>query len=164
MFRNMRRFKQLLSNEESEEILKKCTSGVLAVHGDDGYPYAVPLSYTYKDGKILFHCAKEGHKIDSIKNDDKVSFCVIEKDEVVAEEFLTLYSSVIVFGRARVLTDDLEKKDALWDLGKKYSPGLDNETQKEIEATWNSVCLVEVKVEHITGKVARKLAEKKFNQ
>lgn len=164
MFREMRRKKQLLSIEETIGILERCTSGVLAVYGDDGYPYAVPLSYTYKDDKILFHCATVGHKIDGIKTNDKVSFCVIEKDEVVPEEFLTLYSSVIAFGKARVLTDDLEKREALIELGKKYSPGLDKETEKEINDSWETVCLVEMKIEHVTGKVARKIAEKKNNQ
>ena len=63
MFREMRRTKQLLSEAETIEILQSCTSGVLAVIGDDDYPYAVPLSYVYKDGKLFFHFAKAGHKI-----------------------------------------------------------------------------------------------------
>jgi len=122
MFREMRRKKQLLSNEESIEILKYCTSGVLAVTGDDGYPYAVPLSYTMKDDKLFFHCAKEGHKIDSIKRNDKVTFCVIDKDEVVQKTFTTHFRSVIVFGKARILMEDSERRYALESLVEKYSP------------------------------------------
>src|SRR5574344_2695673 len=86
MFREMRRKKQQLSIEQVEKILKQNTSGVLAVFGDDGYPYAVPLSYVYTNSKIYFHGAKEGHKLDSIKNNEKVSFCVIDKDEIVPEK------------------------------------------------------------------------------
>ncbi len=102
MFREMRRKKQLLSKDETIEILSAHTSGVLGVNGDDGYPYTVPVSYIYKDNKLFFHCAKEGHKIDSIKKDDKVTFCVIDKDDVVQEAFTTHFRSVIVFGRARI--------------------------------------------------------------
>ena len=103
MFREMRRNKQALTAEEIAEILKRNTSGVLAVNGDGGYPYAVPLSYVYLDSKLYFHCAGTGHKLDSILRDDKVSFCVIDQDQVVGEEYTTYFRSVIAFGRARVL-------------------------------------------------------------
>ena len=75
MFREMRRKKQILTPEKSIEILKKGTSGVLALSGDDGYPYAVPLSYVYENSMLYFHGAKEGHKIDAIRTCDKASFC-----------------------------------------------------------------------------------------
>ena len=152
MFREMRRIKQQLSTAETIEILKACTCGVLGVTGDDGYPYTVPLSYVYKDGKLFFHCAKEGHKIDGINRNDKVTFCVIEKDEVVPEKFATHYRSAIVFGRARILTEDNERRSALECLVEKYSPGFMAEGQREIERDWNRVCVVEVDIEHLTGK------------
>ncbi len=109
MFREMRRKKQLLSEAETIEILKTGTSGVLGVSGDDGYPYTVPLSYVYQDGKLFFHCAQEGHKIDAIGRNDKVSFCVIHQDKIIPEKFTTHYRSAIAFGRARILTDEGEK-------------------------------------------------------
>jgi len=154
MFREMRRKKQLLSKEETIEILKSCTSGVLGVIGDDGYPYTVPVSYALKDDKIFIHSAKEGHKIDSIKRNDKVSFCVIEKDEVIQKTFTTHFRSVSIFGRARILTDDSEKRYALESLIEKYSPDYIEEGQQEIERAWDRVCLIEVKIEHMTGKAA----------
>ena len=80
MFREMRRKRQQLSEEECEVILKRGTSGVLAVSGDDGYPYAVPLSYVYDGGRLFFHCAKSGHKMDAMLRCSKVSFCVIDQD------------------------------------------------------------------------------------
>ena len=58
VFREMRRKKQELSQKEVEGILHKGTSGVLALLGDNDYPYAVPISYVYDDGKIYFHSAK----------------------------------------------------------------------------------------------------------
>lgn len=157
MFREMRRSKQLLSAEETIGILKSCSTGVLAVSGEDGYPYTVPLNYTYGDGKLLFHCAKVGHKIDGIKANDKVTFCVIERDDVVPDTFSTNYRSVVVFGRARILTEDGEKRAALEGLVAKYSAGFEEEGQREIEKDWNNVVLVEVSIEHMTGKAARAL-------
>ena len=77
MFREMRRKKQALSQEACSVVLEKGTSGVLAVSGDNDYPYAVPLSYVYDGEKIYFHCAKSGHKLDAIQKNQKVSFCVI---------------------------------------------------------------------------------------
>lgn len=154
MFREMRRKRQLLSKEETIEILQSCTSGVLGVIGDDEYPYTVPVSYVFKDGKLFFHCAKEGHKIDSIKRNDKVTFCVIGKDEVIQNTFTTHFSSVSIFGRARILTDDNERRYALDSLIEKYSPDYIEKGQQEIENEWNRVCLVEIKIEHMTGKAA----------
>lgn len=100
MFREMRRKKQVLSLEENIAVLNRGTSGVLAVSGDDGYPYAVPLSYVYHDNTLFFHCAKTGHKLDAIARNEKVSFCVIDKDDVVSAEYTSYFRSVIVFGRA----------------------------------------------------------------
>lgn len=161
MFREMRRKKQLLSETETVEILKRCTSGVLGVSGDDNYPYTVPLSYAYQEGKLVFHCAQSGHKLDGIAGNDKVSFCVIDKDEVIPETFTTHFRSVIVFGRARILTEDSEKRAALACLVEKYSPDYVVEGQKEIERDWNRVCLVEVKIESMTGKEAIELVQSK---
>jgi hypothetical protein len=154
MFREMRRTKQLLSEAETIEILQACTSGVLAVSGDDDYPYAVPISYVYMDGKLYFHLAKEGHKLDGIEKNDKVSFCVIKSDDVIQEEFTTRFRSVIVFGRARILTDDGEKRQALEWLVEKYSPDYTAQGSAEIEKSWGRVCVAEVKIEHMTGKAA----------
>lgn len=154
MFREMRRKKQLLSKEETVEILNSCTSGVLGVSGDEDYPYTVPVSYAFKGDRLFIHSAKEGHKIDGIKRNDKVTFCVIEKDEVIQKTFTTHYRSVSIFGRARILTDDTERRYALESLVEKYSPGYIEEGRQEIESAWDRVCLIEVKIEHMTGKAA----------
>lgn len=161
MFREMRRKKQLLSEAETIEILQSCTSGVLAVIGDNDYPYTVPLSYVYKDGKLFFHFARAGHKLDSILKNSKVSFCVIHTDDVIQKKFTTHFRSAIVFGRARILTEDSEKKYALECLVEKYSPDYMAEAQTEIERDWNRVCIAEVQIEHMTGKAAIELINKK---
>lgn len=154
MFRAMRRTKQELTKEETEKILEKTSTGVLAVLGDNGYPYAVPLNFVYSDGAIYFHCAREGHKIDAIKANDKVSFTVVAKDAVVSEQFATDYYSVIVFGRAKILTEREDMTDALRVFNKKYAPQFQAEGEREIMKDIDRVCIVKINIEHITGKAA----------
>ena len=154
MFREMRRKKQQLSPEICEDILTRGTSGVLALLGDDDYPYAVPISYVYDGAKLYFHCAKSGHKLDAIRKSSKASFCVIGQDQVVAEKYTTLFRSVIAFGQVRVLEDDGEKRAALEALGERFNPGQPESLEKVIAATWNSVCVLELEIEHLTGKEA----------
>ena len=116
MFRPMRRNKQALSPAQCEAVLARGSSGVLAVSGDDGYPYAVPLSYVYAGGRLYFHCAAAGHKLDAVRRCPKASFCVIDQDRVVPEEYTTYFRSVIVFGQVRELTDAAEKRAAVLQL------------------------------------------------
>ena len=122
MFRPMRRNKQALSPAQCEAVLARGSSGVLAVSGDDGYPYAVPLSYVYAGGRLYFHCAASGHKLDAVRRCPKASFCVIDQDRVVPEEYTTYFRSVIVFGQVRELTDAAEKRAAVLQLSRKYVP------------------------------------------
>ena len=155
MFREMRRKRQQLPNVECIEILEKSTSGVLAVSGDDGYPYAVPLSYVYTDGKIYFHCAKTGHKLDAIKSNPKASFCIIAADEIVPEKFTTCFKSVIAFGTARIMESD-EIRHAIELLADKYSPNVEGRDE-EIDGSYNSLAMIEFTIEHMTGKEAIEL-------
>ena len=159
MFREMRRKMQALTAEETAEILKRNTSGVLSLNGYDGYPYGVPLSYVYLDSKLYFHCAGAGHKLDSILKDDKVSFCVIDQDQVVGEEYTTYFRSVIAFGRARVL-EGAEKLRPLVELCEKYYPGHLEQTRQKAEHALKNVSIVEVTIEHMTGKTAMELVKK----
>ena len=162
MFREMRRKRQMLSEDDCKIILREGTSGVLALSGDDGYPYAVPLSYVYDGEKIFFHCAKSGHKLDAIRRNPKASFCVIGQDKVVPEEYTTYYRSVIAFGTVRILEDDREKYDSVQEIALKYAP-LDTEEQRRaaIEREWGGLCMLEMTIEHLTGKEARELMEKR---
>lgn len=157
MFREMRRNKQLLSDAETLTILTTATAGTLALSGDNGYPYAVPLSFVYKDGKLYFHIAREGHKIDSIRRNDKASFCVIDKDEVITPELTTYYRSVIVFGRIRLIEDEADIINALRWLAEKYSPGYDERAQQAIAREFKIVAIAELVIEHLTGKQAIEL-------
>ena len=80
----MRRGRQALSEEQIDTILTRGSAGTLAVLGDGGWPYAVPLSYVYHNGRLYFHCATSGHKLDAVRACDKASFCVIDKNDVVS--------------------------------------------------------------------------------
>lgn len=162
MFREMRRKRQMLSKEECEQVLYRGTSGVLAVSGDDGYPYAVPLSYVYDHGCIYFHCAKSGHKLDAIRRDAKVSFCVIDRDQVVPEEYTTYFCSVIVFGKIRILEEEQEKRRAIQRLAVKYAPK-DSEAARQaaIEREYAPLCMLELVPDYISGKEAIELVKTK---
>lgn len=161
-FREMRRKRQQMTEAECIEILERNTSGVLAVLGDGGYPYGVPLSYVYDDKKIYFHCAKSGHKLDAVKDYDKVSFCVIDQDLVVPQEYTTYFRSVIAFGRARVVEQQEEMCSAIRKLSKKYYP---EDSEENLNATikreYSALCMVKMEVEHMTGKEAIELARKR---
>ncbi len=156
MFREMRRFKQALSNDECIEILNRNTSGVLAVSGDDDYPYAVPLSYVYHDNSLYFHCAKVGHKIDGILRNNKVSFCIVDQDEVIDKEYTTYFRSVICFGKAKLLEDSHDKIKALQYLAEYLCPTNVFQSE-EFEKTLDSVGIIKLEIEQLTGKEAKEL-------
>ena len=162
MFPEMRRKRQLLSQEESIQILTSRTSGVLALLGENGYPYAVPLSYVYDNGVVYFHGAKAGHKIDAIRHCDRASFCVIDQDNIVPEEYTTYFRSVIAFGTIRILEDDAEKRRAIEALAKKYHPQdtAAHRTQA-IDNEWAPLCMMTLSIEHLTGKEAIELVRAK---
>ena len=160
MFRAMRRNKQQLSEDETLKILNEATNGVLALDGDEGYTYAVPLSFAYADGKIYFHAALSGHKLDAISNNDKVSFCVIAQDDVIQDTFTTHYKSVIAFGKIKIIKDnsDPEKRQGLELLADKYSPDVDTaKRQKAIDSQIKALVVMVMEIEHLTGKAAREL-------
>jgi len=168
MFRPMRRIAQQITQQECAEILGRASSGVLGLHGDDGYPYTVPVSFVYEPGgdglgTIGFHCAKVGHKIDAIRRDAKVSFTVIDRDEVMPRERTTKFCSVIAFGRARILEDEAELRRAANAVGAKYSRGFEDLYMQETEDTIRAgvLCCVEITIDHMTGKIGREVMKER---
>lgn len=158
MFREMRRKKQNLSEEETKKILARGTSGVLALLGDVDYPYAVPISYVCCGSKLYFHSAKSGHKIDAIRKCQKASFCVIDKDIVIPEKYTTAFRSAVAFGQIRILTEETEMKAAIKALAEKYYPGgSEEEHNRAIEKDWKSLCMIEFSIEHLSGKAGIEL-------
>ncbi|TLG74306.1 pyridoxamine 5'-phosphate oxidase family protein [Culicoidibacter larvae] len=157
MYPEMRRKKQALSEAEVVAILERNTSGVLGLNGLNGYPYTVPLSYVYMDGKIYFHCANDGYKMKCMQADNRISFCIIDQDEIVPEEFTTYYRSVILFGKAHLISGPEAVAAAMRQLIAKYSVDFITEGEAAIANIGNSLTIVELEIEHISGKEAKKL-------
>ena len=150
MFRPMRRIKQQLSQDECEQVLTSERRGVLSVHGEDGYPYGVPMDYLYEQGKIYFHGAKVGHKIDAIKADNRVSFTVFDQGVPVEGKVGPNVRSVIVFGRISLLETTPETLEIARRLGEKYDPS--GYVEDELRRTAERIQLLELAIDHMTGK------------
>ena len=162
MFREMRRKKQALPPEECAAVLAQGTAGVLALSGDGGYPYAVPLSYAFDEDRLYFHCAKAGHKLDAIRQNNRASFCVIGQDQIVPEEYTTYFRSVIVFGKIRILEDASEKRAAIEKLAVKYASDDTAEHRGQmIDRDWSPLCMLEMTIDHMTGKEAIELRKER---
>ena len=154
MFRQMRRFKQQISDEECIRILKDQPRGVLSVIGDNGYPYGIPLDHWYSesDNRLYFHCAKEGHKLDAIKACDKVSYCVYDEGYRREGEWALNINSVVIFGRMHVVEDEGRKRIICENLCRKFT---DDEAflEREMKNAFPRVCCLEIEIEHMTGKL-----------
>lgn len=155
----MRRFKQQLSKAETEEILLNGRECVLAVCDEDGSPYAVPVNYVYDGVHIYIHSAKEGHKIEALRNNPRISLCVIAQGDIVPKEFTTYFRSAIVFGTVKFVGVEADKIKALWKLCEKYCKGLD--ATQEISRFLKNVEILEVTIERMTGKEAIELTRLK---
>ena len=160
MFHTMRRKIQQLSPEEAEAVLLRGTAGVLALTGDEAFPYAVPISYVYDGAHIYFHSALEGHKIDAIRQNPNASFAVIDQDEIIPEKYTTAFR--IVFGSIRIIEDDAEKRASIRKLALKYAPDNTEAQHNEmIDRTWERFCMLEMSIAHMTGKQGKELLAKK---
>ena len=154
MFRQMRRLNQQISDAQCLEILKKEKRGVLSLLGDDGYPYGIPLNHFFseEDNKIYFHCAKEGHKIDAIKNYEKASFCVYDSGYSKDGEWALNINSVIIFGKIRLVTDlEITRKICI-NLVQKFTDD-EKYLEKALQNALSRVQCLEFEIEHMTGKL-----------
>lgn len=151
MFKEMRRKDRQMETEAALEVLANGEYGVLSMIGENGYAYGVPISYTYSDNKIYLHGAKEGAKLENIKFNNKVSFCVVGKTEVLPSQFSTNYESVIVFGDA-IEVEGQEKVEHLMNIIKKYSTNFITEGEKYLQASAHETTVVRIDIKHLTGK------------
>ncbi len=156
MFREMRRKKQQISNDECIELLKNEKRGVLSLIGEDGYPYGIPMNHWYceADGKLYFHGAREGQKIDLIKECDKVCYTVFEKGVSTDGDWALNVRSVVVFGKIVPVTDEEKAKIVCTELCRKFTD--DEEYLKyELEHAFPRVQCLEITPVHITGKLVK---------
>lgn len=153
--RPMRRKDRQLPQEEAWALIEKGGQGVLSVTGDDGWPYGVPMNFITLEGCLYLHCAREGHKLDSIARDDRVCFTVVTKAQPVPEQITTLFESVIVFGRASLVEEEGQRLAVLdkliSDLGQ-VSPDL---KARYIQAKQARTGLIRIQPVQITGKASR---------
>lgn len=154
MYRKMRRFKQKLAENECIELLKQTKRGVLSLIGDEGYPYGIPINHWFceKNGKLYFHGAKEGHKIDAIKKCEKASYCVYDEGYRKEGEWALNIKSVIVFGKIHLVEDKELSKEICTGLTQKFTDD-EEYLQKELNNALSRVQCLEFSPVHMTGKI-----------
>lgn len=153
MFRPVRRKNREISLEAAKDLLRNSRRGVLAVNGDEGYPYALPINYTYDEASniIIFHGARAGHKLDSIKACDKVCFTVYGNETIKEEAWAPYVQSTILYGRCHLVDDQERAMEILRNLARKYYPSEDI-IDEEIAKAGKAVQMFQIEIEHISGK------------
>lgn len=153
MFRSIRKKKNEIGTEEIKELLRCSRRGVLAVNGDNGYPYAIPINYLYDENtqKIIFHGAKAGHKVDSLKACDKICFTVYGNETVKEKEWAPYMQSVVIFGRCHLIENDETAMELLKQFAMKYYPSEDM-VNDEIATDGRATQMFQIEIEHIGGK------------
>lgn len=152
MFREMRRSRQMLTQAEAYEIVDRATYGVLGLVSDGEYPYTVAVNHVRVDDKIYFHSAKEGHKMDAIAKNPKVSFLFVDKDDIVQAEYTTYFRSANVMGKAHLVEDEAEKTQAFHALCQKTCPEYIHRFEEVMSGSGKNAVIVKVQIEQITGK------------
>ena len=153
MFRELLRKNKRISKQECVEILKNEKRGVLSVIGDEDYPYGMPMNHFYNedDGKIYFHCGKIGHRLDSLRKHEKVSFCVYDSGYCKEGEWALNIKSVIVFGKIEIIEDGGKVADITKKLSHKFTQD-EEYINREIELFLNKTLILQLTPEHICGK------------
>ena len=154
MFRPIRRKKNEISDELAKDLLLKSKRGIFSVNGDDGYPYSIPVNYFYdeENGRIYFHGAKVGHKVDALKKSDKVCFTVFGNESFKEDDWAPYVQSTVVFGRCHLIEDHARTISLVRELATKYFPNKDL-IEEEIVAYGNAVQMFEIVIEHLSGKM-----------
>lgn len=154
MFRPVRKKANEISVEEAKKLLRESRRGVLAVNGDDGYPYAVPINYLYDEETqvIIFHGSKVGHKVDALKRSDKVCFTVYGNETVETDEaWAPFLESAVVFGRCRLVADRGESDALCKKFAMKFYP-TEKMVDDEVATSGKAVRMFRLQIEHISGK------------
>lgn len=154
MQRPVRREDREIGIDDAAKLMASGTYGVLATVGNDSQPYTTPLSYVYAGDCIYFHCAPEGLKLDNIRLNPAVSFCVVGHTRILPHQFATEYESAIAFGTANEIFDG-EKMDALLKILEKYSPEFIAQGKKYIAGLIDKTTVVRINIKQMTGKARR---------
>lgn len=154
-FREIRRKDRIWDNESARELLEKSEYGILSVCAPEGYGYGIPLNYILEGDSLYFHCAPEGHKLDAVRTNDRVSFCVVGNTQVIPGKFTTNYASVIVFGHMTIVENDEERLHALRLLVGKYSADFREVSERYIAGSFGRTAILRLDIEHLSGKTKK---------
>jgi len=163
MFKQMRRAERETEKEEALQILQRAQYGTLATHGEDGYPYAVPLNHVISGGKICFHCAHDGVKIENIKRNPRVCFSAAAAARTLPEAFATAYESAVAFGTAQE-AKGARKIEVLTALIEKFAPAFAEKGVAHIAGAAEKTAVYEIEIEHITGKKSKNPEEREHKK
>lgn len=156
MFEEIRRKDRILNQDDSYKLLLEGEYGFLALGDDkDACGYGVPISYVLVDNEIFFHCAKDGKKIDIIKDGKNATFCVVGKTKVIPENFTTKYESAMAFGWLSVCDNQEKIRWALDCLVKKYCPNFIEKSKMYIDSSIKRTAICSLKIKGISGKSKR---------
>ncbi len=144
-----------MDERSARRLLETGEYGFLAMQNCDGGGYGIPLSYALEGDTIYFHCAPEGHKLDNLRAESRVTFCVVGPTEVIPGQFTTAYQSVMAFGRAETGLCEEERRKALWLLVAKYSPGFREVAAEYIEKSFPRTGIIKLRIDRITAKCKR---------
>ena len=148
----MRKSKRQMSESAAYKLLRSCDYMTLSTTLENGYPYCIPLNYVLDNNKVYFHCAMEGQKNDSFKNNSKVCISVVEKSTIIAKKYTTAFSSVTAFGKIYPVEDIKEKEESLISLIKKFSPEFYDKGVEYVKKAQEKTAVYAIEIEHITGK------------
>lgn len=153
MFRPLRRSKKEINENDITHLLSTSRRGILAVNGDGGYPYAIPINYYYdkEKQKIYFHSALSGHKSDALKSSDKVCFTVYGNEQILDEPWAPYMQSVVIFGKCHPIEDPAQVLYQVKRFAMKYYPD-EATADREITESLHHMAMYEITIEHICGK------------
>ncbi|MDO4516710.1 MAG: pyridoxamine 5'-phosphate oxidase family protein [Bacillota bacterium] len=155
MERKMHKIKRQLPDSEAKALFEKGHHGILAVNGDDGYPYAVPVNYIYLNEKIYIHSAKVGYKIDAINRDSKVCFSAILSSEILPQEVTAAFESVIATGKITMVEDETERRQVMETFIYRFCEGAIDTGLAFVDKTLDKTAVLRIDVEQLTGKAYR---------
>ena len=156
MFRELSRSRQQLTTEDCIELLKNEKRGVLSVIGDHGYPYGMPMNHFYNESEhaLYFHCGKTGHRLDALRQCDRVSFCVYDQGTSADGDWALTVQSVIVFGRIEILDDPEQIAEITARLSRKFTQD-ETYIREEIRLHAHKTLLLRLIPEHLCGKLVK---------
>ena len=142
-----------LDKETALQVVDKSLWGAVSMCTPDGIPYNVALNLVRDGEKLYFHAAKEGLKLEFLRQNPKVCVLFVPKAVAVPEEYTTHYASAVVRGNALEVTDPEEKAYALRLICHRFAPELPEEAERRIAVGATSYTGIwKIEIESVSGK------------